>query len=426
MAFVYPKVLWGLLLLLIPIIVHLFQFRRYRVQYFSNTRFLSALNKQTHRQSQLKKLLILSLRMLTIICLVLAFAKPYLPAQNDKNVSKQNMVYIYIDNSFSMENESQNGNLFNEAKTQAKALVDAFAETDMFMLLTNDIELKHQQVFAKQDIKKEIDDLKISPRYKTLSEIYAYMSQNAHSNCQQGCFYLFSDFQTTMANFGQIRQDSLFDVFLVPMKASQINNISIDSVWILSPNLTIGQNIDVYCSISNQADKDVEQVPIKLFVDNRQKAITSMDIKANTTVVCKLNLTLDSNQWQAGCIKIMDNLILFDNQCYFSLFVNNKIHVLHCYKGKGNKYIEQLFAHDSSVVFSEYNINAINYQDLATQQLLIVDADNDMSDGFIHEMEQYLNNGGNVLLLPVNQYNDNKINNRLTITTWGNLTEVSR
>ena len=158
-----------------------------------------------------------------------------------------------------MSNESQNGNLLNEAKTQAKALVEAFGETDMFMLLTNDMEIKHQRTFAKQEIKKEIDDIAITPVSKTLSEIYAYMRQNMGFDGQRGSFYLFSDFQTTMADFGQLKQDSLLEAFFVPMKTNTINNLSVDSAWILSPNLIAGQNIDIYFSVSNQSDKDMEK-----------------------------------------------------------------------------------------------------------------------------------------------------------------------
>ncbi len=421
MAFVYPNVLWGLFLVLVPIVIHLFQFRRYRIQYFSNTAFLTTLKKQTHRQSQIKKLIILSLRILAIICLVVSFAKPYIPKKNTNTHFRQNIVCIYIDNSFSMSNESQNGNLLNEAKTQAKALVDAFGETDMFMLLTNDMEIKHQRTFAKQEIKKEIDDIAITPVSKTLSEIYAYMRQNMGFDGRHGSLYLFSDFQTTMSDFGQIKQDSLLEAVLVPLKTNKINNLSVDSTWILSPNLIAGQNIDIYFSVSNQSDKDMEKVPVKLFLNNQQKALTSLDIKANTSVTGRLNVTLDSKQWQTGSIKIMDYPINFDDQLFFSLNVKEKMNVLHCYNGKNNKYIEQLFAYDSGVVFSTNDIRSVNYHDFSKQQLLIVDVSNDISDGFVHEIEQYVNNGGNLLLLPVNETYNNKINQYLNITTLGKL-----
>ena len=71
MSFVHPAFLWGLLAVAIPIIIHLFQFRRYRTLQFSDTRFIEELQTEQKRQSQLKKLIILTLRVLAIIAVVL-------------------------------------------------------------------------------------------------------------------------------------------------------------------------------------------------------------------------------------------------------------------------------------------------------------------------------------------------------------------
>ena len=84
MSFIHPAFLWGLLAVAIPIIIHLFQFRRYRTLYFSDTRFIVELQTEQKRQSQLKKLIILTLRILAIIAVVLAFAQPYRHRPSDR------------------------------------------------------------------------------------------------------------------------------------------------------------------------------------------------------------------------------------------------------------------------------------------------------------------------------------------------------
>ncbi|MFA6868191.1 MAG: BatA domain-containing protein, partial [Bacteroidales bacterium] len=77
MIFLYPSFLFGLFALVIPIIVHLFNFRKYKIFYFSNTQFLQSLQQQTKHQSQVKKLIVLALRLLAITAIVMAFARPY-------------------------------------------------------------------------------------------------------------------------------------------------------------------------------------------------------------------------------------------------------------------------------------------------------------------------------------------------------------
>ena len=121
MSFVHPAFLWGLLAVAIPVIIHLFQFRRYRTLYFSDTRFIEELQTEQKRQSQLKKLIILSLRILAIVAIVMAFAQPYRHRPNDRFREGTASVLLYIDNSFSMENSSDQGSLLNDQRFGGKA-----------------------------------------------------------------------------------------------------------------------------------------------------------------------------------------------------------------------------------------------------------------------------------------------------------------
>src|ERR1700709_153658 len=100
MHFLYPAFLFALLSLAIPVLIHLFNFRRYQKVYFSNVQFLKEIQeKQSHRKN-LKERLILATRILAITFLVLAFTKPYLPGKNAVNAGKQQAVSIFVDNSY--------------------------------------------------------------------------------------------------------------------------------------------------------------------------------------------------------------------------------------------------------------------------------------------------------------------------------------
>src|SRR5260221_12221376 len=98
MQFVYPSFLFALSAVAIPILVHLFNFRKYKKIYFTNVRFLKEIKQDTKSRSQLKHLLILLARILAVIFLVLAFAQPYLPKNKNAVVSGTRDVSIFIDN----------------------------------------------------------------------------------------------------------------------------------------------------------------------------------------------------------------------------------------------------------------------------------------------------------------------------------------
>lgn len=137
--FLHPVFLYGLLLLVIPVLLHLFSLKRYKKVYFSNFNFLEALQKQKKNSSRLKNLVLLFLRLLALSCIVIAFATPYLnPEGKALPATTTPRIFIYADNSFSMTNTGSQGSLFEEAKKHLFDIVDTYPAGSRFSLFTND------------------------------------------------------------------------------------------------------------------------------------------------------------------------------------------------------------------------------------------------------------------------------------------------
>ena len=124
MWFVNPAFLWAFGLLAIPVLIHLFHFRRYKRVYFPSLKTLKELNREKKSIKSLKKWVILVLRLLAFASLVLAFAQPFFLKDQQKSVSGISVVSIYIDNSFSMSAKGMEGSLFNESKELARKLIE--------------------------------------------------------------------------------------------------------------------------------------------------------------------------------------------------------------------------------------------------------------------------------------------------------------
>ena len=124
MSFAYPEFLFALAAISVPIIIHLFNFRRFKKVYFSDIRFLKDVEIETKSRNKLKNLLILLSRILTIAFLVLAFARPVIPTGKNPDLNS-NSIVVYIDNSFSMGSEGSDGNLLEEAKSKAAGNLEA-------------------------------------------------------------------------------------------------------------------------------------------------------------------------------------------------------------------------------------------------------------------------------------------------------------
>ena len=133
MHFKNPEILYALILLIIPILVHLFQLQRFVKVPFTNVKFLKNIEQQTRKSARIKKWLILATRLLAFACLIIAFAQPYF---SDFSSDKKFSTNIYLDNSFSMQAKGENGELLKS--TIQKIVKQSNFSTTELSIFTND------------------------------------------------------------------------------------------------------------------------------------------------------------------------------------------------------------------------------------------------------------------------------------------------
>ncbi len=121
MKFAYPEFLFALSVISIPIIIHLFNFRRFKKIYFSDIRFLKEIKEQTQNRNRMKHLLVLLCRILAFAFLVFAFARPFIPGPGGEKLKGKKAISVYIDNSYSMAYTEKEGepSLFEKSKQRA-------------------------------------------------------------------------------------------------------------------------------------------------------------------------------------------------------------------------------------------------------------------------------------------------------------------
>ncbi|NBU05964.1 MAG: hypothetical protein EBT39_06395, partial [Sphingobacteriia bacterium] len=163
--------LFAFLALAIPILIHLFNFRKFKRVYFTNVRFLKEVKQDTKARNKLKNILILVSRLLAVLFLVLAFAQPYLPSEKQAVTKGIKVMSIYVDNSFSMDALGKTGSLLEIAKQNAREIAMAYKPNDQFQLLTNDFEGRHQRLVSREEFLELLDEVKLSPVVRLISEV---------------------------------------------------------------------------------------------------------------------------------------------------------------------------------------------------------------------------------------------------------------
>ena len=404
MSFIYPAFLFALLAIAIPIIIHLFNFRKFKTIYFSNVRFLKEVHQETQAKSKLKHLLVLAARILALSFLVFAFAQPYIPAENKKIIAGDKTVSIFIDNSFSMDAINKNGTLLDDAKKKALEIISTYKPTDRFQLLTNDFEGRHQRMVNKEEFVELLDEIKITPNTKDISEITSrqmdVLNQSGNKNKTS---YILSDFQKSSVNIHQIKNDSTVQINFIPIVATEKNNVYIDTCWFETPVRQLNQIEKLHIRVKNNSKNLIENNSIKLFINNEQKTLASFNIDKGGETDILLSFSIHEPGNQHCKIEINDYPVTFDDTFYFSFEVTKNISVLSVHTADAkteNLYLNKLLGADSLFIFNTVSENKLDYSALSTNNLIILNELKSIPTGLAQELKRFMNNGGSVLIFP--------------------------
>lgn len=409
MSFVFPTFLYALFAVLIPVIIHLFNFRKYKKVYFTNVKFLRELKQESQSKNRLKELLILASRILAITCLVLAFAQPVLINDTQKVKTGSKAIGIYIDNSFSMEGVNKNGSLLINAKKRAAEIADAFGNADRFMLLTNDFEGKHQRLISKEEIYDAIDEIKISSAVRPLSQVIKRQNDFLKSsNATDLRQFVISDFQKSTSDFQNVQSDTSVNSTLIPIAANSNDNVYIDSCWFETPVQQKGVVQKITIRINNKSSKNIENGSVKLFINNKQTALASFNAEAQSKTETKISFECKESGFNYCSLKIDDYPITFDDELYFTF--NSKPHinaiVINGKNCKTASYFKTLMQNDSVFNYHENNEQSIDYGLFNTANLIVFNEIENYSSGLISEVSKFLSNGGHMVVIPASNYNE--------------------
>lgn len=407
MHFINPFYLFGLLAIAIPIIIHLFNFRRFKKVYFTNVRFLKEVEISTKKQNKIRNRLLLFTRILSIILLVLLFAQPFFPNKEEKLVEKGlNAVVVVVDNSFSMQNQGRQGRLLDEAKQNAKDIIEQYNSNDLFLLLTMDMEGRHQQFVNKDKFIELLNQVEISPSSQFDSKLISrsFDLLNTKHGFNKRMFFI-SDFQAPSFDVSNFPKDSLIKSLLVPLHVNNIDNIYVDSLSFVEPIFQVGQNIALNVRVVNKSEKKAEKVSIKLFLNDKQLSVSSVDIDKNQSQTVKLSFVLKEHGIQHGRVSIIDNPITFDDDFYFTLQTSPKLEILSINSNNPNPFISRLFSNNNEIEIKNMNEKSIDFNDFDNYSFIVLNELTEFSSGLVSEIKRFREERGDILIIPSEKMN---------------------
>lgn len=401
MHFLYPSMFWWLFALAIPVIVHLFNFRRHKLLYFSNVSLLKSLQQESSKKRNIKHLLILLSRLLFIAAFVFALAQPYRAAETSINPDAENIVSVYIDNSMSMQLPGAELSLVDQSRQIAKQIALQFGLNNRFYLFTNDFLPAHQRSLSLTEFVQEVEQLRAGAPPARLSEVFLRTKTLQYDKAADSrLMFLLTDLQRSGVDVENIEADSSLNLFVVPMEPTIANNIFVDSCWFESPVLHAGLPLNLNIRIGNSGEEDAKSIPLQLEVGGVQAAVTNIDIPANSHLEVSMQFSVNRPGYHPAKLSLLDFPVVFDDELYFSFEIRPEIQLLEVFEDTPNSWLELLFFEDEHIRFSSYSRLQLDIRALESYDLILLNEVEELPSGLTLALEQFVERGGSLVIIP--------------------------
>ncbi|RZK36503.1 MAG: hypothetical protein EOO61_10260, partial [Hymenobacter sp.] len=387
MEFVFPKFLWGLLGIGIPIVLHLLQLRRPQRIQFTNNNFIKEIEfKKGHRR--LQDLIVLALRIVAITFLTLTFCQPFISV--GKGPEGVQVVEVFADNSASMQLLGRAQKLVEQAASAAYAIGTSYSADTRLQLLGYSNRAATKSAFLT-------GTAKLPQRHEHLGWGNSLIKQalSAHTG---GPLYVISDFQknemsaTEMALLSGDRE-----IVLVPQIRPPLGNVYVDSIWLDDAFARVRANVKLHIRLRNGGDRDVKDCPTKVLLEKKQVAAFQATVLAGQLAEISIQVAVPDQSIITGQVQLADAPATFDNVYYFTLQPAQAIQVVEigsspathtAYNG------EQLFR------YNHMQPQAIDFNRLRQANMVLLNEVVELNNTLQEALQAVVRRGGSLVIIP--------------------------
>ena len=307
MQLLYPAFLVFGFVLLIPILIHLFDLRKFKVVYYSDTTLLQEVVLKTKKKRSLRKILILFVRLLIFSCLLFSFCYPYF---NKTSKLVNNQAIVYLDNSKSVDVDVQGEYLFNNIKETVYSLGDSYSN---YNFLSNDVKVFNS--LLKTDLLELVRSSKISVQQLLSNQLSDLLSFEEDVKD----LILFSPFSKSIDLSAIINLKQ--DITLVHFDALDVGRLQIDTLWVEKEMDVEGDFKTVFVEFDRFGKEEIYE--LKLFVNDelRGTKIIGVEDRSSTFKTHFINST------NRGVVKCYNGNGIELSSFYFVVRNNNKYKV---------------------------------------------------------------------------------------------------
>jgi uncharacterized membrane protein len=421
MIFLNPAILFGLLAASIPVIIHLFNLRKLKKIEFSTLAFLKELQKNKIRKIKLKQWILLALRVLIILFVVMAFARPALQSiqiGGTTSAAKTTAIFI-LDDTFSMSVVDQKGSYFNQSKEIIKQVLSKLQEGDeVGLILVSNTRAENKLTSNLSEFIKNVDQLDLSfasaDLNSSITKASQIISESKNFNKE---IYVLSDFQKNKITNEEITSDlsellnESIRLYSFDLSDKDVFNLSIDELKINNQIFEKDKPVSFSVTISNNSKQDVSSAIVSLFINDERASQKSFDVGAGQSAIVEIEAISKTNGFIDVIAEIETDEIEQDNKRFASIFIPEKTFVgLFSEDPNDLTFVDLALqtAGEGMYEIERKNLNQFTSQQLNKYQTIIISC-NSISSG-IDQLKNYVQNGGGVILFPSSNQDAVKLN----------------
>lgn len=399
MNFLFPLFLIAGLAVAIPIIIHLFNFRKYKTIEFSDTRLLQHIKITSKKSRKVQHWWLLLSRILFVGALVLAFAQPYLGIKKDDT---KNLQIIYIDNSQSMaDNLGAQRQLFQNAVDEAKALVEMQDEHQQYILLNNN-NVYASRPIGKAEALEQLSSLRISGRIASLQQInQAVNNALADNNANSADVHIFSDLQkSTLFRHEIAEPDANVNFIFRPVLHKETANLYIDTAYFTEPVIDTRKENPLVVRVGRSNAKGPMQSQVQVWVNEQVRAAKNIEFTNDGLWTDSIPLMINTPGWHRIAITVKDAPIQFDDTFRITAKTNATLSVMNLSDGSNSPYLQAAFSPLNGFMTRQAPLNISSAKDWADNNLIVLQNIQQLSDPMADAIKVGLQNGQSFFLIP--------------------------
>ena len=308
-----PAFLFGLLVVPIPLLIHLFTRRKARKQEFSTVDFIRDIAKRETRRVRVRNILLMILRMAAIAAFVIAMARPALVGPLTRGKGSTSAVVV-LDNSASMGWIKDGRSIFNNAGDISRRIFEGLANADDGSLIPicstgegvpqgertgvrpqGERTGSHSATPSASDLAQKVPGLVSGPARLAgmvqlvnlsngscpgegaLSSAFSLLSGSKNINKE---LYIVSDFQRNQWENVELAKQKDIKITLVPLlepsSRASLENLSVEKAELVPEASPQEQLLEFV--VANHGGSEAKGVPVRLLSEGKEIALKYADI----------------------------------------------------------------------------------------------------------------------------------------------------